>query len=249
MEIPSGDSLYHARREFDNQMESLFWSWIHSEKDTELSDVLDKAIRSLYVLRDAAVIQRSHVEIELTFMLERMVSHAFAALTLLEKGYVAEALSTLRTIGEGCNLMLLLTSDEKELKSFLSSNHNQRDSKFSASKVRNKLKGLDQPNVLDNIVYSKMSRMFSHFSTGSVFLNSSPYGIDVMGEEYHYKNVMMSMAIWAVLILTSLRVGLRLVQYNPDEDEPAVIQLDRESTIAIEVLGARIMEQIGSVPI
>ena len=169
---------------------------------------------------------------------ERIVSHAFAVLVLLEKGFVAEAIAILRTIGEGCNLMLLLTSDENELQVFLSANENQRDSTFGASQVRNKLEALEQANLIDKIVYRNLSRRFSHFSTGSVFLNTSAYGTEVMGLEFYHLNMQRCVHTWGAFILAAMRLGLRLVNY-PQEDT-AVGQLDAEAAAALEVLEVRL---------
>ena len=119
MDIPSVESLWDARRGLDKQNEERFWGWVSRNEDEELFAVFDTAIRTLYVLKQVAIRQRPDVNnAELIFALERIVSHAFAVLALLEKGFVAEAFSPLRTIGEGCNLLQLLFSDENELRSF-----------------------------------------------------------------------------------------------------------------------------------
>ena len=54
--------------------------------------------------------------------------------------------------------MLLLTSDENELHTFLSSSENQRDAKFGAYQVRGKLDTLEQPNLVDKFAYRNFSR-------------------------------------------------------------------------------------------
>ena len=203
--------------------------------------VFDTAIRALFVLKQAALVQRAGSDFELTFALERIVSHSFAVLVLLEKGFVAEAIGILRTIGEGCNLMLLLTSDENELVAFLAANENQRDANFGAARVRNKLDALDQANLVDKNAYRNLSRRFTHFSTGSVFLNSSAYGAEVMGQEFHHLNMQRSMHIWGALILAAMRLGLQLVNF-PREDT-AVGQLDAEEMAALESLEARLFPE------
>ena len=244
MDIPSFEMLLDARRGLDKQNEEQFWQWVNPQNDGELFTVFGTAIRSLYVLKRAALIQRSHVDIELTLTLDRIVSHAFAVLALLQKGFVAEAFSSLRTVGEGCNLMLLLNSDEDELQLFLSANEDRRDSKFGASQVRAKLKGLKQGILMDNITYRMLSRRFSHFSTGSVFLNSSVYGTEIMDLEFHHANMGRSMLIWASFILAAMRLGLELVNY-PHNDE-AVSHLDNELDYAIDMLGARLSQNLGT---
>ena len=241
MDIPSGKDLFDARRGLDRQNEELFSQWVNPNGDGELFAVFGTAIRSLFVLKQAALIQRAHVDGELTFALERMVSHAFAVLGLLEKGFLAEAYSSLRTIGEGCNLMLLLTSDENELQTFLSSSENQRDAKFGAYQVRGKLDALEQPNLVDKFAYRNFSWRFSHFSTGSVFLNSSAYGTEVMGLEFHHANMQRSIHIWGAFILAAMRLGLNLVNY-PSEDS-AVGQLDAELAAALDVVEARLYSE------
>ena len=236
MEIPSGEDLFAARTGLDEQNKGFFWQCVNPNEDQELFAVFDNAIRSLYVLKQAALLQRPHVDYELTFALERLVSHAFAVLALLEKGFVAEAYSPLRMIGEGCNLMLLLVSDEEELQIFLSSNENQRDAKFGASQVRNKLDALDQAKLMDSLAYRNLSRRFAHFSTGSVFLNSSAYGTEAMGLEFHRANVRRSIHFWAVFILAALRLGLQVVKYPAGDT--AISELDAEAAAALEVLQA-----------
>lgn len=236
MDIPSGQDLLGARKGLDRQNEGRFWEWVNPSEDRELFEVFDAAIRSLYVIKQAALLQRHHVDYELTFALERLVSHAFAVVALLEKGFVAEAYSPLRMIGEGCNLMLLLVSDEEELQIFLSSNENQRDAKFGASQVRNKLDALEQATLMDSLAYRNLSRRFAHFSTGSVFLNSSSYGTEAMGLEFHRANVRRSIHVWAVFILAALRLGLQVVEYPSEDNE--IRELDAEAAAALEVLQA-----------
>ena len=244
MDIPSFEVMLGARRSLDEQNGDRFWQWVNPHNDNELCTVFGTAIRSLYVLKQAALIQRSHVDIELTFILERIVSHAFAVLALLEKGFVAEAFSLLRIVGEGYNLMLLLNSDEDELQSFLSANEKQQDSKFGASQVRARLKELELDNLMDNIAYRMLSRRFSHFSTGSVFLNSSVYGTEVMGLDFHHANMVRSILIWAAFILAAMRLGLELVKYRPDDE--SLSQLDDEVANAAEVLEARLNQDWGT---
>ena len=236
MDIPSGQELFAARMGLDEQNEGFFWQTVNPKEDEELFAVFDSAIRSLYVLKQAALLQRPHVDYELTFALERIVSHAFAVVALLEKGFVAEAYSPLRMIGEGCNLLLLLASDDNEMQVFLTSNENQRDAKFGASQVRNKLDALDQAKLVDSPAYRNLSRRFAHFSTGSVFLNSSAYGTEVMGLEFHQANIRRSIHIWAVFILAALRLGLQVVKY-PTGDA-TIGELDAEAAAALELVQA-----------
>ena len=172
----------------------------------------------------------------MTLALQRVVSHASSVVALLEKGFVAEAYSPLRMIGEGCNLLLLLASDGKEMQVFLTSNENQRGAKFGASQVRNKLDALDQAKSMDRPTYRNLSRRFAHFSTGSVFLNSNAYGTEAMGSEFYQANIRRSIHIWAVFILAALRLGLQVVEY-PTGDT-AISELDAGAAAALEVLQA-----------
>ena len=183
MEIPSSKEILSARRDLDKWNEDLFWSWVDPTKDhQELARVFDIAIQSLYVMQQATVIQRPHVDVEITFTLERFFSHAYAFLALLEKGFVAESCSVLRTIGEGSNLIKLLSCDEDQLRAYLTSDQDHRDKNFNGSKVRNKLGNLKKPESVQGPIYGQFSRNFSHFSTRSVHLNSSVYPRDSQGE-------------------------------------------------------------------
>ena len=245
MDIPSGVKVLVDRMGIYKQNEERFWQWVNPNEDEELFAVFDAAIRSLYVLKQVAHIQSPYVNVELTHALERIVSHAFAVLALLEKGFVAEALSTLRTVGEGRNLMLLLTRDENELQSYLSANEDQRDKKFRSSKVRTKLKGLGLDPFMYGQLYTRVSRRFVHFSTGSISLNSNAYNAEVLGWEYYQRNMILAILSWAWTIHVAMRLAPALVKYP--QDDVSITRLISESGAANEVLEARLKEELGTV--
>ena len=240
MEIPSAEVIFSSREALDKGNEDRFWSWVGSADDQKLTKVFDTAVQLLYVMKQVAVIRRPHVEFELTFTLERIVSHAFAVLALLEKGFVAESCLVLRMISEGCNLIKLLSGDEDELKVYLSSDEDHRDSNFRDSKVRSKLKA-KPTDFIDGRTYGLMSRRFAHFSTGSVHLNSSVYQMDFLGGLEAHQGVMVKViCFWASLIYMATHFGLMLVNFPPDDPEVRLVK--DEMITALEVLHSRLGE-------
>ena len=243
LEIPSSTEILSARRGLDKWNEDRFWSWVDPTKDhQEVARAFDIAIRCLYVLQRETVNQRPRVEVELTFTLERIVSHAYAFLTLIEKGFVAESGSVLRTMGEGCNLIELLSYSEGELRDYLASDQNHREGNFNDSKVRNKLQNLRQTETVYGSIHRQFSRIFSHFSTGSVHLNSSIYPEDSEGEfgVLQKKGVLNMIGAWATLSLAATHFGLKLV--NPLFDDPEAIRMEDEAWSIIQRLGSILNE-------
>ena len=245
MEIPLGARVLKDRVSVDKQNEERFWQWVNPDEDKDLFFVFNSALCSLNVLEELALSKDDCVNVELSNAFGRIVSHSFAVLSLFEKGFLSEAHSILRTIGEGRNLLLLLTKNKGELKAYLCANEDQRDKNFSAVKVRRKLKGMGIDPFMGDHLYGRVSRRFSHFSTGSTALNTRSYQINAPRLEYDQINVILSILVWAWSIHIVLRIAVESLKRLEDDYE--ITRLVYESGKANYTLETRFRAETSAV--
>lgn len=219
MDIPLSVRALKDRACLDKQNEERFWMWVNPYEDKDLFAVFDSALCALNILQELPLSGDSVAEAELSNAFGRIVSHSFAVLALFEKGFLSEAHSILRTVGEGRNLLLLLTKNKNELNIYLSADEGQRDKRFSAGKVRRKLNGIGiDPFMADNL-YGRVSRRFSHFSTGSTALNTNPYDMSIGRLEYDKSNVNLSILAWAWSIYIVLRIAVEFLECLQEDSD------------------------------
>ena len=123
------------------------------------------------------------------------------------------------------------------MRSYLASDDDQQDSNFRASEVRIKLEEAGQPELMQRFPYMQSSRKFAHFRTGSIFLNTSVYEIDVLGLDTHRRVMNQTLLVWASFIHAAMRLGLELVGYNDDE---SLCKFSDEGQAAIDRVYPRI---------
>ena len=238
MEIPSGVSVLIDRVALNRQNEDRFWQWVNPNEDEEVFSVFDTALSVLNVLQRLAEYQDLNANVEIIDAFERIVSHSYAVLAMFEKGFLAEGHSILRIIGEGRNILLLLAKNETELQSYLLANENQRNNKFSAAKVRGKLEEMGIDPYMGGKLYSRVSRKFSHFSTGSTALNNNAYQLEPRRLDYHRLNLILSVLAWAWSIHIVLRIAVEFLENL--RIDPAITRLVYESHKANDTLETRL---------
>ena len=242
MDVTLGVRVLIDRARLDKQNEERFWQWVNPNEDKDLFVVFHSALCSLNVLQELTLYEVSGADVELSNAFGRIVSHSFAAFALFEKGFLSEAHSILRTVGEGRNLLLLLTKNKSELQSYLCANKNQRDKRFSAAEVRRKLKHMELEPYMDNQLYGRVSRRFSHFSTGSTALNTNPYRMNTRKLEDDQLNVILSILAWAWSVHIVLRIAVEFFEFL--QDDPEMTRLVYDSGMANHSLENRLRTEM-----
>jgi hypothetical protein len=98
----------------------------------------------------------------LQYLIGRTTTLTHSALLLASSGHYDEALVLIRVLGETTNLLGLFVADESALKNWKELNGKRRWQNFRPAKVRQRLKELEYPVVMDADRYGALSSMSVH---------------------------------------------------------------------------------------
>ena len=213
-----GRDFLRAIRAQNNEFEKLFFEWIDSYNSEGDLDILEAFGETMLALDRVVDCQwgcdGDHPE---KHLVGSSVSGIRAILLLHTSGYPAESGALFRSLGESVNLMRLLMTFPSELKAFRLGGRKNRRKRFSASRVRGRLKreGLTPPAGGED--YGAISDLYVHpNSLGHIFGHRTSHGGFVPPDFYR------AMCISMFMTLVS-SAGIALIFWAcAQEDDPRV---------------------------
>jgi hypothetical protein len=98
----------------------------------------------------------------LEFLFGRATNSAYAALSLMSRGYYDQALSLARTLGEIANLLALFAANKPKLEEWKGADERTRKREFAPIKVRLAIEELNAPLPVDENRYGRLSTFSIH---------------------------------------------------------------------------------------
>lgn len=221
---PTGREFLRVLLEHEDRFEARFGTWISTESPANSPDLLDSLGDVLLFLDRMASCHwgctvRDHPE---RHVASSAYSSAKASLRLLRGGYMAEAIATIRTLGEAANLMYLLGESEQERTKFRNASARSREKHFGAGVVRRKLEGLGKGMVLAQQPYQAVSRSMVHPSTVPASMTHHVLWSSTLSEDSGEREAALK-ALYTTgsLLCTVLLAGMRLFD-RPPHDQAAL---------------------------
>lgn len=161
--MPAGRDFLRDIEAQGKAFERTFFEWIESYNGEGDLDILEAFGETMLAL-DSFVDCRwgcddDHPE---KHLLAIFVTRVRAMLLLIACGYPSEAGALFRPLGETVNLMALLVASRDELDVYRHGSRKQRRKKFSAKKVRGKLKLKHSPTPQSSRTYGTLSDFYLH---------------------------------------------------------------------------------------
>ena len=135
----------------------------------------------------------------------------------MRSGYFAEAIATIRTLGEAVNLMHLLMASKEEREKFLNATESARGKHFGAGEVRKKLEGLGKGIFLAQQPYQALSRSGVHPSTAWLSLTHRVSGTSTMGGEDERVATLKALYVIGTQSCSVLLCGMELLDKPADK--------------------------------
>ena len=181
----------------NNGFEKLFFEWVdsyNSEGDLDILEAFGETMLALDRVIDCGWgCDRDHPE---KHLVGSSVSGIRSILLLHTSGYPAESGALFRSLGESVNLMRLLMTFPSELKAFGLGGRKNRRKRFSASRVRGRLKreGLTPPVGGED--YGAISDLYVHPNAlGHIFGHRTSHGGLVPPDFYRAMCISMFMTL------------------------------------------------------
>ena len=220
--IPIGRDFLIAIREQEDQSETIFEEWFAAEVELDSADLfgklgtalsyLDRVPRCSMGCGDSSGL--GHLEKHLVAM---VTSNARASIRLLMAGYLTEAATITRSMGETVNLMFLFMNSEDYLETYRKASMSARQKHFSPGKVRKKLENLGTGSLMDQEPYRMFSQFFVHTTAALSPLSNSVSGAPAEKQLHEVVAALRSLMMVAGWVNTTLMFADRLVEQHEDK--------------------------------